>query len=72
MARFPCNVTITVYPSQEIRLRQADIAKLRREELVGIWKVWIPLYAPVAKEKIMGNCSTMASRSAQNDLPLLT
>ncbi|BDA47709.1 hypothetical protein COCOBI_10-5600 [Coccomyxa sp. Obi] len=39
--RFPCNVTMTVYPTQEIRLKQSDIVKLRREELVGIWKEYV-------------------------------
>ncbi|CAL8471833.1 g11375 [Coccomyxa elongata] len=39
--RFPCNVTITVYPNQDIRLSRADIVKLQREELVGIWKEYV-------------------------------
>lgn len=39
MARFPCNVTLTVYPNQHIQLAQADVINLRREDLVIIWKV---------------------------------
>lgn len=39
VARFPCNVTLTVYPNQHILLTQADVIKLRREDLVAIWKV---------------------------------
>jgi hypothetical protein len=39
VARFPCNVTLTLYPSQTVRLTTTELQTLRREDLVTIWRV---------------------------------
>ncbi|KAK9905590.1 hypothetical protein WJX75_002604 [Coccomyxa subellipsoidea] len=67
VARFPCNVTLSVYPNQHILLTQADVIKLRREDLVAIWKEYVN-----ALSNLLPSGHVQLSESAAQTVTVLT
>lgn len=38
VARYSCNLLLTVYPGRQIKLTSDEVAKLSREDMVNLWK----------------------------------
>lgn len=37
--RYSCNLTLTLYPQQQVLLSPKDLAELSRQDMVQLWKV---------------------------------
>ena len=55
VARYSCNLLLTVYPGRQIKLTSDEVAKLSREDMVKLWKVRL---APATQAQLPCVCST--------------
>ena len=51
VARYSCNLVLTVYPGRQIKLTSDEVAKLSREDMVRLWKV--QLGPPQAQRRLL-------------------
>ncbi len=39
VARYACNLVLTVYPGRQLKFTTADITRLTRDDMAVLWKV---------------------------------